>query len=43
MGGHEEDTYYLIKLVHLGEHRELLAGFEDLFVLGSMGLLCEWI
>lgn len=38
-----EETHYLIELVHLGKHRELLASFEDLFVLRSMRLLCEWV
>jgi hypothetical protein len=43
MCGREKETHYLIELIHLGKHRELLASFEDLFVLRSMRLLCEWV
>jgi len=43
MCGREEGTHYFVELVHLDKHRELFAGFEDLFVLQSMRLLSEWV
>lgn len=34
-------TNYLIELGHMRKHRELFTGFKDLFVLRTMGLICE--